>query len=239
MDGHVHLVQACHKRRALFLLFALLLWASVILIRLSQFMVFQRTHYLDAGVEKSWRAGEIPPYRGRILDRQGEPLAWSSRSFALEYAVPSSVDLCRSDLEQALHAKLVPPTLSALHLAPLAGEHFMLAESLSPRETAAALALHRKNPRFHVRHRFIRQYHPDPAVRRLLGSVQTVDGVETGVTGLEKRHDELLRGCPGRYRVMVDRHGRWIMETWEKVMELRPGYDVYVPLQVGGRPEVP
>ena len=52
-----------------------------------------------------------------------------------------------------------------------------------------------------------------------------------GVSGAEAAHDVLLRGRPGRYRVLLDRTGSWIPGTWRRLSELRPGYDVYLPIK--------
>jgi len=76
---------------------------------------------------------------------------------------------------------------------------------------------------------FARHYCSAPEVVLALGQVTLIDGAEVGVSGAEKTHDALLRGRPSSYRVMVDKHGEWIPETWRKTDELRPGFDVHLP----------
>lgn len=55
----------------------------------------------------------------------------------------------------------------------------------------------------------------------------TSDGLELrGVSGLEKEFDFLLRGTPGRYRVMLDRARNWVESSWKLETEPVPGHEV-------------
>jgi cell division protein FtsI/penicillin-binding protein 2 len=68
-----------------------------------------------------------------------------------------------------------------------------------------------------------------PEGQQTLGRVGRGRGGGIGIDGYEKTHDELLRGRPGIFRVRTGADGRWLMDTWEKVQEMQPGYDVILP----------
>jgi len=85
------------RKRALIMLGVLGLWILLIVARLLVLMVFQRERYVAAMDRECWREQTIPAMRGRILDRKGLPLAWSTRHFALQWKVPvgkAEIDRC-------------------------------------------------------------------------------------------------------------------------------------------------
>ena len=217
------------RRRAMCLLFAFCLWSLLITIRLSQFMVFSRDRFLAAMERESWRQGTIPPLRGRLLDRDGKPLAWSTRHFALLWRVPKDVDVAERAWED-LRSEMGRPGLGAFDsVASRCGEEVELRRDLSAEEIEALLPVLGARRGLRLSSIFVRHRHPKAALR--LGQVTPLDGVQVGVSGYEKLHDSLLRGYPGVYRVMVDKRGDWISESWRKVREIHPGYDVYLPLR--------
>jgi cell division protein FtsI/penicillin-binding protein 2 len=112
------------------------------------------------------------------------------------------------------------------------GATVVLCRSLTPAQAAKLAPLCAANRRLQLTGRFERQRYPDRDLARRLGRVVRRDGIEVGVSGLERANDAILRGRPGMFRVMVDREGRWLPETWEKVREMRPGYDVYLPVRL-------
>lgn len=221
------------SRRVLLMLFVFVVWALFITVRLSRVMVFDRGALLAVMNRESWREGEIAPLRGRILDRDGTPLAWSTRHFLLAYRVPEEKDRIESDLARVAEAVPELALPDVYLLMPLAGEEATLTDDLMPTQTASLSTLAEEMKALRVTTRVVRHRHPDPRVRARVGDVEMIDGIPCGVSGEEKKHEHLLRGVPGQFRVMVDRKGQWIRETWEEMRELRAGYDVYVSLRVG------
>ncbi len=216
--------------RCRLLALAFALWTLIIVLKLSQIMILQRDRYVAEMSRESWREGTIPPLRGRLLDRNGTPLAWSTRHFALIYHVPDNPALIETDIVDL--ARLLPAI--RLPLAeirrPGAPREIHLKQAISPEEAEVLGEICRKLPRLRLGSYFVRHTHPNRQIRKRLGQVKNFRGLVIGISGQEKEQDHLLRGCPGKFRIMVDRKGNWLPQTWQKVRELRPGYDVYLPL---------
>ena len=222
-------------RRITVLTTLLALWSAVLVWRMLQVMVWQREEYVQHLVAASWRVGTLPAMRGRLLDQQGLPLAWSERQFALTYNLPAEGSLLRDDvlaLSRTLGIDLAArlPT----HLPP-AGTTLVL---LAPVPVQQVLALQRLGlPRTRIVSTFARRHATLAApLRRQLGATQVHGQVEFGVSGWELQHDARLRGRDGQYQVMVDKRGEWIPQTWTELAPPRQGYDVYVPIKLGASP---
>ena len=71
------------------------------------------------------------------------------------------------------------------------------------------------------------------SLRRRLGEIRWEGGRSVGISGLEREHDALLAGQPGLYRVLVDKRGQWVPETWQVLQPMRAGYDVHLALRRG------
>lgn len=212
------------------LLYLFVAWAGIIVLRLSQLMLFPRETVLNAVTKEAWTEGSIPAMRGRILDRNGRTLAWSERRFALYWRIPT--DAAKSRQEFDLIVKAIPccAMTKAETIAATAGRELMLNANLGPRDLEVFQLLREELTSVQVRS-YVTRYHTDNRLlQRRIGEVRVVDGNEVGVSGEEKAYDELLRGRPGRYRVMVDKHGKWLKNTWEKTSGICTGYDVYLPI---------
>lgn len=66
-----------------------------------------------------------------------------------------------------------------------------------------------------------------------IGEVRQISGMESGVSGLEKEYDHILRGTPGKFTVMLDRHGKWINQTFRIITPPTPGKDIYLSNEDG------
>jgi len=220
------------KTRVAALFFLFVLWGIAVTARLSQYMIFQRSHFLADVLQKSVLQGEIPAMRGRLLDRKGTPLAWSSRHFSLVWHIPR-------DTARALSAWQEISTWQQI-LHDDWSESDILAQCGTVRELVhdldAEAVLKLQNsvgsiPGLRLQSSFVRHYSADHQIRQALGNVVVLDGTERGMSGAELDHDALLQGVSGLYTVMVDRHGQWLPETWRSLRDVRPGYDVYLPLR--------
>ncbi|MFO7821420.1 MAG: hypothetical protein R6V56_05135 [Lentisphaeria bacterium] len=217
------------KRRAPILIFIFLIWALAICLRLFQVMVINRDTYLEQMAASSWCQDTIPAIRGRILDKTGHPLAWSTRHFKLLWDTPPDTERCYRELK--LIRETLPISTSALP-ATLQGKNLItLVRDLHPTDfkTASELASALKSVKissFFIRHRV-----SDPRLQKRLGDVVLRNGTEVGVSGAELEHDSLLRGRPGVFKVMLSPRGNWLPQTWQQIRPVKAGYDVYLPLR--------
>ena len=214
------------------LLFVFCLWSGLIVLRLAQFMIVQRGRTLEAMTRDAVFEGVVPAARGRILDRNGRVLAWSERLFDIHWRVPR--DLEQGEAMRRVFAQV--PWLQAAIPQPLRPEHSGTRLELAhdqPAERVVQLeALSEQLPGLEITARFQRHVVPDPALRHYLGQVRCrADGTEVGISGVELGHDDILQGLPGAFQVMLDKEGRWLPETWQKVSDLCPGFDVQLPLR--------
>jgi len=225
-------MSASSKRRVKVLLCCFLAWGALIIWRLSQYMIFERDQHLAAMTRESLCEGVIPALRGRILDRDGRPLAWSTRRLALHWRVPGDQEKALACWRRLQRETDVDSPHTAIDVLNSLGREIVVKEALTPEQAAPLASFCRTVRGLSVKCGFERHRCLDSGLQRTLGEVRVIDGVEVGVSGAEKAHDALLRGRSGAYRVMRDKHGSWIPETWRKTREIRPGYDVYLPTRL-------
>ena len=214
------------RHRSRVLLFGFCIWAVLIIARLSQFMIVQRDAYVAAMARESVRYGLIPPLRGRILDREGRALAWSTRHFRVWWRVPRDIERAAVGWAALGDALERVRTGTPAHVRAAPGTEVAVLNDLAPSEMERLVPLCRHIDGLRVESYFVR--HHRSGMEACLGRVATVAGTEVGVSGVEKTHDALLRGVPGAYRVRIDRNEQWLPETWERTRAMRPGCDVYL-----------
>ena len=160
------------------------------------------------------------PVRARILDAAGRPLAWTERRF----------DLVRRG-EGELPAELAAAVSAAL--GPVEEDDpGVLRRDLAVADLMKLEPLLRRSDELAVTPRLVRLYAGPPEVRRIVGEVTVVDGVQRGVSGLEAEHDCDLAGMPGEYRVMIDRRGLWAEGSWQMLSDPIPATDVRTALKL-------
>lgn len=210
--------------RARILLAGLFCWAFLVMARHGWLAFHERERLLAAGAELAWRSGAIPAMRGRILDRDGLALAWTERHYELWLnELPPSV--ARRGLLEAALANLRGAADSSLVLA--SGR--CLRPSLRVEDLPRVKRLLAVYPELAVRPRLQRVAVDYPTVRQRLGQVAiAVDGIMTGCSGWELRHDRRLRGQDGAFLVMCDRHGNWLPGTWRETVPMVPGREVRI-----------
>jgi len=209
-------------------LFVFALWFLLIVCRTAQFMLVRRAQEVTAMTRESVVYGEIPPLRGSLLDREGRALAWSVRRMQLLWQ-PAVEDPAAAWDRLRAALPWVPEPLPV-------GEPdkaLVLVPELTPEQALAAKRS--RLPGLRVEARIERRYATLSAAQRArLGEVRSEQGRNVGVSGLEQDHDALLAGQPGLYRVVLDKRGQWVPETWQVIQPMRPGYDVHIS-QAGGR----
>jgi len=222
------------RARASVVLFAFVLWLLLIVGRMAQFMVVRGSQEMSAMTRESVVYGEIPALRGRLLGRDGQLLAWSVRRVRVLWDRPADTVAARAAVGK-LRARLPWLTVPAdIEVAPEgeAGLPVVLAAGLSfgqVREVQTARLRGLRVEGYVERHHAVLP--PGPLHR--LGETRWEQGRSCGSSGFEREHDALLAGQPGLYRVVLDKHGRWVEETWHEIQPMRPGYDVHVSLAKG------
>ena len=224
------------RKRAVIMVVLFGSWSLVITARLVQVMLTERERFLAETASERWETGMIPAIRGRLLDIDGRPLAWSSRRFALSWQVPQDAGTMRAQWQAvAPHLSMPRPADVFARASRSPGRRVVVSPQLSPEAFAALSETVRREPAFSIQSHFVRHYRGNAELRASLGRVTVRGRMEIGMSGQELAHDSLLRGRPGLYRVQVDAAGAWIPETWEQVRDIQPGYDVYLPVRLHRR----
>lgn len=207
-------------------------WAVVLGGWLLWLLVLAPDAHLRERRAANWRVGTIPALRGRLLDRSGLPLAWSERRFDLIWQPADNVTDRQADFHALLACLNVDPQ-ETWRLMQRSPEALVLCEDVDAGTFACLAPLVADNGRFRLRHRFIRRRAAGlEGLYGAIGEVRRFGQREAGTCGWEKRYDLELRGQDGKYRVLVDSRGRWVMSTWEEIRPPTPGRDVYVPYTV-------
>jgi len=146
-----------------------LLWALLITCRLFFYTVYSRDHYLEEGNKHAWRSGVIPAARGRILDKNGQSLAWTQRYYDL--TVDVYPDLCRAN------TKLIGELRGKLKgLIPDDKREKYTKKNLTPSEIILLKDYLSKYQGVKIVPRLERQYVDYPEVRKMVGYVDTIEG---------------------------------------------------------------
>ncbi len=171
-----------------------------------------REKIIAAGEAFARFEGKLPAARGRILDKNGVTLAWSE----FYYDLHSDVKPDETELD-ALR-RIFPDGNF--------GHSGVLRRHLTPDELLALETAIRNGARFFIRPRVERIVVNSPNVRSRIGKVERIRGVFRGVSGYEQRFDDLLRGTPGRFRVLRDRYKNWLPKSFELKSQPVPGRDI-------------
>jgi len=184
-----------------------------------------RTAFLkEEGEARYARVIEVPATRGRILDRNGEPLAISTPVKSV-WAMPEDLEADRG--QRAALARALAMPLEALDhkLAEGAGRDFVYLKRQVPPETAQRVA-ELKIPGV-FEHREYRRYYPVGAVTAQVVGFTGVD--EVGQEGMELAYQSRLAGAAGSRRVIKDRHGG-VVEDIGAVQPAQDGTDLVLSI---------
>ena len=167
------------------------------------------------------QSGKLPAIRGRIYDEKGDLLVWSERCYDLEFAPAKSdckhIDELKKDLADSFgELPLFNP--DSRHTA-------VVKRNLTATELEKADQLCMRHPALKVELRWERRIN---ARHDLVGEVRQIDGMEVGISGLEKKYDHILSGQPGSFTVMLDRHGNWVDSTFQITANPVSGQDVFL-----------
>jgi len=201
----------------------------------------------------------IPPRRGWILDRLGQPIASNRADFRVDLIPEKLIDKDKSLAELAQILKLSDIDLQDIR------DHLEKARGFQPVEAAshmewdqfAAISVRQPDlPGVVPQRSFSRYYPTGPCVGHLVGYVGAANakdyekehnpllitpGFKIGKDGLEKTFDTQLRGVPGARRSEVTASGRIVrdLETREDIpgqpikLTIHAGLQEYVARRIG------
>lgn len=214
-------------RITLLALFVVAAWAGMG-YRLVEIQVIRAPQLAEEGLSQRFVSRELPPQRGKIFDRNGDPLAMTVEAQSI-YAVPDQVDeplwvaqqlggLLGSD-PQALHERLTGDSGFVYIKRQVEG---VLAEQVLDLGIRGIYA-HPEATRI---------YPAGPVASHVAGFVN-IDG--EGQEGLELVYDEQLRGVPGKADFERALDGTPILQGFSEIVPAIPGVDlnttVDLPLQ--------
>ena len=199
-----------------------ILWAAAMAVRLFYFGVIARPKIVQEMQGTMVQLVTIPAKRGRILNSRKKDIASSIRYIDLYIEKKGSLE---HDVE--IFNLDIPLDIAAvLRRARRVKEGKVL---LKKNITAEEYSLFEKKfnhlpytSRYYFRRLVDRRY------KNKVGSVGKIDGVECGLSGLEKKYDHRLRGQDLVYQILVDRKGKEIKGSYRELKALRSGYDVYL-----------
>lgn len=165
--------------------------------------------------------GVIPAIRGRIFDKSGQLLAWSERCYDLTFHARKAN---LSDTTKLLAAIRQIPDCSSTTAQQLTHDR-VIKYNLTGSELIEADKLCRIHPALTVDLRWER-HHSDAEATDILGEVRQINGMEIGISGIELEFEDDLHGTAGKFIVMLDRHGRWLDQTFQIIQNPCNGDDI-------------
>jgi cell division protein FtsI (penicillin-binding protein 3) len=205
-------------------LFGLLVWRLVSL----QVLDTERGYrFLQSqGDARSLRIEPIPPHRGIISDRHGEPLAVSTPVQSL-WANPQVLATQLEDWKPLAAALGVGAAELKRRIASVASREFVyLRRRMSPAEAERVLTLN--IPGIYSRREYQRFYPAAEVAAHVIGFTNVDD---RGQEGIELAYDNWLSGAQGSKQVIKDLYGQVIRDVQE-ISAMRPGRDLQLSLDL-------
>jgi len=200
-------------------------WHLLIVFAVGAVVLFGRLAWLAhrvSGQQEALRARHrvsqelwIPGRRGRIVAADGRVLAWSERHFRLLWRVPATVAEAASARAECAQIKELEALLPAVAALPAClGREIVLDHDLTLSEDVLHSVLARVPATVSLHAYFIRRTLPGAPESARLGEVELdgEHGLERGVSGLEKRYDQVLRGRLVCFRMIADGARAMVMD---------------------------
>lgn len=242
-------VSPVYRGRRLMLMLLLLAGIFVLLARAAYLDVFQQSWLKKQAGKRQLRTVTVPPYRGMIVDRNGEALAISSPVSSVSVDPRKLLDakgeLSRGALLDGEDGKLASESLNELEvklgevetllgmdegaleerLAKISTKRFhYLGRQIEPEKAQQISELN--IPAIRVKREYRRFYPMAETTSHVVGFTNIDD---QGIEGVERSMDERLAGQSGRNRVVRDGRGR-LVENIEEIKTMIPGETVQLSL---------
>ncbi len=237
---------ALFTRRALVLSLAGLAGFGALSARLYKLQILESDRYRGLSDENQFNYQLLVPSRGRILDRNGVPLAENADNFRLLLEpeqvhdldallvqlskIVTLTDAGRARIKKAARRRSKSTAVvlvENLDWSTFAKANLLLPELSGVRPDVAELRVYPDGPYM---------AHVLGYVGRVPEDMQTDEpllrhpGFRIGRTGVEKAKDQLLRGEAGALKVEVSALGRVVRELPDPATRARPGKDVVLTL---------
>jgi cell division protein FtsI (penicillin-binding protein 3) len=206
------------------LLLATFAGAFMFLLGRAVYLQGLQNSFLQAKGESRYsRVLEIPANRGRITDRNGEPMAISTPVKSI-WAVPEEVRMDRRQLARLAALLELPAREIEKRLKDARGDFVFLKRQIAP-ETAARVA-ELRIPGLSESREYRRYYPAGEVTAHVVGFTGVEDA---GQEGVELAFQDQLAGKPGSRRVIKDRLGQ-IVEDVESIRAAQNGRDLALAL---------
>lgn len=221
------------RNRLIVVFCVLLLFFSILAVRLSYIMIFKRQEYA-AGAEEQWTSEvKIDARRGRILDRNGIELAVSANVYRVDF----DLNTIRKELEQeGKTTKDIAPQIAeavGMKTEEVQKKLDTRLPSGAPAGSATLIRRIEKEQADKVKALKIRgvivspdtkRYYPNNNFASHLIGTTNIDG--KGLTGVELQYNKELSGLPGMKIAEIDSHNNDLPYTISKYTPPVNGKDV-------------
>ena len=247
-----HAEQRMFGRRVVAASFVIMVLLGALFARLFYLQVVRHDYFSELSQGNRIRIEPIPPPRGLLLDREGEPLALNRPAYQLELTREQTPDV-DDTLARLVALGLLPPedvvrTKRSI-MARRAFDAVPIRLQLSEEELAR-FAVHRPDfPGVEIRPRLTRLYpHAGVGVHALgyVGAISEEDQKRIDVSkyagttligklGIERNYEELLHGETGYQQLLVNAQGRRVDRVGVKAPDLQrkepiAGDDLYLTI---------
>lgn len=211
------------KYRYILFISILFTLVGVVSVKLLSLHITDRDFLQSQGESRSVRVVEIPAYRGKILDRNSDPLAISTPVQSLWFE-PSKIinkKLKNSDIKKLASIlgisskQIIAKAKKYKHR-----EFVYLKRHLSPKVEAKIASL--KLPGVHFQKEF-KRFYPHAEVSSHVVGFTDIEG--KGLEGIELAYNQHLKGKSGKKRIVQDLYGHEI-ERLSEVKIAEDGSDV-------------
>lgn len=187
--------------------------------------VLDRVFLKDKGNLQHVSVVDVSAYRGQIKDRNGEPLAISTPVQSIWINMRQIKDSDREKLGEMAKILGMPSKNLDAFLKKEAGKRFVYVKrQINPDLAEKIKALEITGVYFE---RAFKRYYPAGATAGHLLGFTNIDDI--GQEGMERGYEHILRGNPGKKRVIKDGKGHIIKDV-ENIKEAVPGQDLVLTI---------
>lgn len=221
------------RRAALFLTAGSVL-TSVLILRMLQMQVFNYREYTKKSENNSFRIQINMPERGRILSASGTPISRDAPIYRI-YIIPEEAPDVNALIDTvASELKLRPKRVKKIRERVRRGPRFQPVLVSENTNWATLAGLQAQNlAGLRVASGYARVYELGPAGAQVFGyvgapnkPVANAPFFSTGITGLEKRFDDILAGTPGQTVMITNAVGRVTGEDKSQFVAPTPGENI-------------
>ncbi|MBS3964993.1 MAG: penicillin-binding protein 2 [Methylomonas sp.] len=208
------------------LLLGMMLAAMALLVGRAAFLqVMDRQFLQDKADLQHVAIVDVPAYRGQIKDRNGEPLAISTPVQSIWLNTRQLKDAEQDKLLEMARILDIPGNEFKAFLKKEAGKRFVyIKRQINPDLAEKVKDLGITGVYFE---QAFKRYYPAGAVSGHLLGFTNID--DSGQEGMERGYDHILRGTPGKKRVIKDGKGH-IIKDIENIQEAVPGQDLVLTI---------